>query len=51
MPFQPPGEEVVKWLDQLPPEPVPEIIKNQIVWRTSIPVTPNDKFFPIAHFN
>ena len=27
-----PGEEVVKWLDQLPPNPVPEVIKNQLVW-------------------
>jgi hypothetical protein len=27
-----PGEEVVKWLDQLAPNPVPEVIKNQLVW-------------------
>ena len=26
------GEEVVKWVDQLPPNPVPEVIKNQLVW-------------------
>lgn len=47
-----PGEEVVKWLDQLPPNPVPEVIKNQIVWEDLDSwVTPNDKFFSIAHFN
>ena len=27
-----PGEEVVKWVDQLPPNPVPEVIKKQLVW-------------------
>jgi DMSO/TMAO reductase YedYZ molybdopterin-dependent catalytic subunit len=47
-----PGEEVVKWLDQLPPNPVPEVIKNQLVWEDLDSwVTPNDKFFSIAHFN
>src|SRR5690606_33552133 len=47
-----PGEEVVKWLDQLPPNPVPEVIKNQLVWEELDSwVTPNDKFFSIAHFN
>ncbi|MGO4834209.1 molybdopterin-dependent oxidoreductase, partial [Rhizobiaceae sp. 2RAB30] len=47
-----PSEEVVKWLDQLPPNPVPEVIKNQLVWEDLDSwVTPNDKFFSIAHFN
>ena len=47
-----PGEEVVKWLDQLPPNPVPEVIKNQLVWEDLDSwITPNDKFFSIAHFN
>ena len=47
-----PGEEVVKWLDQLPPNPVPEVIKNQIVWEDLDSwVTLNDKFYSIAHFN
>ena len=27
-----PGEEVVRWLDQPAPNPVPEVIKNQLVW-------------------
>lgn len=47
-----PGEEVVKWLDQLPPNPVPEVIKNQLVWEDLDSwITSNDKFFSIAHFN
>lgn len=47
-----PGEEVVKWLDQLSPNPVPEIIKNQLVWEDLDSwITPNNKFFSIAHFN
>jgi DMSO/TMAO reductase YedYZ molybdopterin-dependent catalytic subunit len=46
------GEEVVEWLDQLPPNPVPDIIKNQLVWEDLDSwITPNDKFFSIAHFN
>ncbi|WP_246680052.1 molybdopterin-dependent oxidoreductase [Mesorhizobium sp. B2-4-1] len=46
------GEEVIKWLDQLPPNPVPEVIKNQLVWEDLDSwVTPNDKFFSIAHFD
>jgi DMSO/TMAO reductase YedYZ molybdopterin-dependent catalytic subunit len=46
------GEKVVTWLDQLPPNPVPEVIKNQLVWEDLDSwVTPNDKFFSIAHFN
>jgi len=47
-----PGEEVVKWTDQLPPNPVPEVIKSQLVWEDLDSwVTPNEKFFSIAHFN
>jgi DMSO/TMAO reductase YedYZ molybdopterin-dependent catalytic subunit len=47
-----PGEEVIKWLDQLPPNPVPAVIKNQLVWEDLDSwITPNDKFFSIAHFN
>jgi len=47
-----PGEEVVRWLDQLPPNPVPEVIKNQLVWEELESwITPNDRFFSIAHFN
>jgi DMSO/TMAO reductase YedYZ molybdopterin-dependent catalytic subunit len=46
------GEKVVAWLDQLPANPVPEVIKNQLVWEDLDSwVTPNDKFFSIAHYN
>ena len=46
------GEEIVRWLDQPAPNPVPEVIKNQLVWEDLDSwITPNDKFFSIAHFN
>ncbi len=47
-----PGEEIVPWLDKLADNPVPEVIKNQLVWEDLDSwITPNDKFFSIAHFN
>jgi len=47
-----PGEEIVRWLDQPAPNPVPEVIKNQLVWEDLDSwIIPNDKFFSIAHFN
>ena len=47
-----PGEKTIEWLDKIPPNPVPEVIKNQLVWEgLDSWVTPNDKFFSIAHFN
>ncbi|MEP6827861.1 MAG: sulfite oxidase [Aestuariivirga sp.] len=46
------GEQVLPWLDQLPANPVPEVIKNQLVWEDFDSwITPNDKFFSIAHYN
>ena len=46
------GETVVPWLDQLAPNPVPDVIKNQLVWEDMESwITPNDKFFSIAHFD
>ena len=46
------GGEVVPWLDQPLPNPVPEVVKNQLVWEDFDSwITPNDKFFSIAHFN
>ncbi len=46
------GEEVIHWLDQLPSNPVPDVVKNQLVWdEFDSWITPNDKFFSIAHFN
>lgn len=47
-----PGETVLPWLDQMAPNPVPDIIQNQLVWEDLDSwITPNDKFFSIAHFN
>ena len=46
------GEKVVAWLDQAAANPVPEVIKNQLVWEDLDSwITPNDKFFSIAHFD
>lgn len=46
------GETVIPWLDQPQPNPVPEVIKTQLVWEDlDTWVTPNDKFFSIAHFD
>lgn len=47
-----PGETVVPWLDQPAENPVPEVIKNQLVWEDlNSWITPNEKFFSIAHFD
>ncbi len=47
-----PDETVVPWLDQPAENPVPEVIKTQLVWEDLDSwVTPNDKFFSIAHFD
>ena len=46
------GETVIPWLDQPPPNPVPAVIQTQLVWEDLDSwVTPNDKFFSIAHFD
>lgn len=46
------GVTVLPWLDQMAPNPVPEVIKNQLVWEDLDSwITPNDKFFSIAHFD
>ena len=46
------GETVIPWLDQPPPNPVPAVIQSQLVWEDLDSwVTPNDKFFSIAHFD
>lgn len=47
-----PGETVIPWLDQPAPNPVPAVIQTQLVWEDLDSwVTPNDKFFSIAHFD
>ncbi|TPJ37216.1 sulfite oxidase [Mesorhizobium sp. B2-8-3] len=46
------GETVIPWLDQPQPNPVPAVIQSQLVWEDMDSwVTPNDKFFSIAHFD
>ncbi len=46
------GAEVIPWLDQPAENPVPQIIANQLVWEDLDSwITPNDKFFSIAHYN
>ena len=45
-----PGEEVMPWLDQPPENPVPDAVKNQLRWEDLTSwITPNEKFFGIAH--
>lgn len=45
------GEEVIPWLDQLPENPVPEVIDQQLDWEALDSwITPNDQFFGVAHF-
>ena len=47
-----PGEEVIAWLDQPPENPVPQVVANQLKWEdVGSQVTPNDKFFSVAHYN
>jgi DMSO/TMAO reductase YedYZ molybdopterin-dependent catalytic subunit len=47
-----PGGEVVPWLDQPEPNPVPEIIVRQLEWEQLEDwLTPPDQFFVIKHFN
>ena len=46
------GEVTLTWLDQPVANPVPEVIKNQLKWEELDSwVTPNEKFFSIAHFD
>ena len=51
--FQTPtGGEVVPWLDQPEPNPVPEAIVRQLDWeRLDSWLTPPDQFFVIKHYN
>ena len=47
------GEEVIPWLDQPPESPLPpQALATQLVWeQVDSWLTPNDKFFSIAHYN
>ncbi len=45
------NDEVIPWLDQPGENPVPDVIKNQLVWENLDGwITPNDQFFGIAHY-
>jgi DMSO/TMAO reductase YedYZ molybdopterin-dependent catalytic subunit len=45
------GEVVIPWLDQPEENPVPEVIDNQLIWEeVDSWITPNDRFFGIAHY-
>src|SRR5262245_47854036 len=47
-----PDEDVLPWLDQPAPNPVPDVIGNQLHWEDLDSwITPNDQFFTIAHYN
>ncbi len=46
-----PGETVIAWLDQPPPDPDPAD-QDLLVWEDlNSWLTPNEKFFSISHFN
>lgn len=45
------GEEVIPWLDQMSENLEPNAIVSQLVWEeVDSWITPNDKFFGIAHY-
>ena len=47
-----PGEEVLTWLDQPAPNPVPEVVGKQLRWEDLDGwFTPNDQFFTVAHYD
>jgi DMSO/TMAO reductase YedYZ molybdopterin-dependent catalytic subunit len=47
-----PAGEVIPWLDQPEPNPVPEVIVRQLEWeKLDSWLTPPDQFFVIKHFN
>ena len=46
-----PGEEVLPWLDQPPPNPVPDVVGKPLRWEAlSSYVTPTDQHFSVAHY-
>ena len=47
-----PGDEVIPWLDQPAPNPVPQIAQRQLIWEELDSwLTPADEFFIISHYN
>jgi DMSO/TMAO reductase YedYZ molybdopterin-dependent catalytic subunit len=46
-----PGEEVLPWLDQPPPNPVPDVVGKPLHWEAlNSFVTPTDQHFSVAHY-
>jgi DMSO/TMAO reductase YedYZ molybdopterin-dependent catalytic subunit len=46
-----PGDEVIPWLDQPAPNPVPQIVPRQLVWEELDSwLTPADEFFIVSHY-
>jgi DMSO/TMAO reductase YedYZ molybdopterin-dependent catalytic subunit len=46
-----PGDEVIPWLDQPAPNPVPQIVPRQLVWeKLDSWLTPADEFFIVSHY-
>ncbi len=44
--------EVIPWLDMLEPNPVPEVLVQQLDWeQLDSWITPNDQFFAVKHYN
>ena len=47
-----PGEEVLSWLDQPAPNPVPDVVGQKVLWeKLDSWLTPNDQFFTVAHYD
>src|SRR6478752_6277175 len=47
-----PGEEVLTWLDQPAPNPVPDVVDTQLQWEALDGwLTPNDQFFTVGHYD
>src|SRR5215471_15265617 len=47
-----PGEEVLTWLDQPAPNPVPDVVGTQLQWEhLDSWLTPNDQFFTVGHYD
>jgi DMSO/TMAO reductase YedYZ molybdopterin-dependent catalytic subunit len=46
-----PGEEVIPWLDQPAPNPIPDVLQNLLVWENLDSwLTPADNFFVVSHY-
>src|SRR5438270_3831996 len=47
-----PGEDVLTWLDQPAPNPVPDVVGVQLQWEAlNSWITPNDQFFTVGHYD